>query len=76
MYSTTDFYITAVLLLRKYKIKETTLEGPKDKVKRFHFDDSDELREVILSYTNGDLVDNIREFKNSIECVKDLVHSN
>ena len=75
MYSTTDFYITAVLIAEKFKIKETTLEGPKDKVKRFHFEDSEELREVILKYMNGDLNGSYRGFKNSIECVKDMVHS-
>lgn len=74
-YSTTDFYLTAVLISQKYKIKETTKEGPNDRVKRFHFEDSEKLRDTIMEYMNGDLEGNIREFRNSIETVKDMVHS-
>ena len=74
-YSTTDFYTTAVLLLKKYKIKEITTEGPQKKVKRFWFEDSDELRAIIMEYMNGDLCENLRDFRNSIDTVKDLVHS-
>jgi len=74
-YSTTDFYLTAVLISCKYKIQETTTEGPNGRVKRFHFEDTPSLRNTIMQYMNGDLEGNIREFRNSIETVKDMVHS-
>jgi hypothetical protein len=73
IYRTTDFYTTAVLILKKFKIeKVTTKEG---RVKTFHFENTDELQETIMEYANGDLEGNIRDFRNAIENVKDMVHS-
>lgn len=74
-YSTTDFYTTAVLISQNFEVTEITREGPNQKVKRFHFNDSDTLREVIRKYVNGQLHGDLRNFKNSIESVKDMVHS-
>jgi len=74
-YTTTDFYTTAVLVLKKFEVLEIRAEGKNDKVKRFVFTDTPELRETILSYMNGTVVDNLREFRNAIETVKDMVHS-
>jgi hypothetical protein len=75
MYSTTDFYTTAVLIAQKFEVKQITTEGPGNRVKRFHFDDSAELKAVIMKYMNNTLSGNIREFRNAIETVKDMVHS-
>ena len=75
LYSTTDFYTTAILISQKFEVKEVTNEGPGSRVKRFHFDDSKELRETIMKYMNGALLGNLREFRNAIESTKDLVHS-
>jgi hypothetical protein len=75
LYSTTDFYTTAVLISKKFLVKSVTVEGTNRKVKRFHFDDTPELRQVILEYTNRVLEGNLREFRDAIETVKDLVHS-
>lgn len=74
-YSTTDFYTTAVLISQNFEVVEITREGPNQKVKRFHFVDSEQLREVIRKYVNGQLHGDLRNFKNAIECVKDMVHS-
>lgn len=74
-YTTTDFYTTAVLVLRKFEVLEIRAEGKNDKVKRFVFEDTTELRDTILSYMNGSINDNLREFRNAIETVKDMVHS-
>jgi len=74
-YTTTDFYTTAVLVLKKFEVLEIRAEGKNDKVKRFVFNDTPELRETILSYMNGTVTDNLREFRNAIETVKDMVHS-
>jgi predicted secreted protein len=74
-YSTTDFYTTAVLISQNFEVTEITREGPSQKVKRFHFNDTPELRDVIKKYVNGQLMGDLRNFKNSIECVKDMVHS-
>jgi hypothetical protein len=75
MYSTTDFYTTAVLITCGFKIKEVTSEGPEKRVKRFSFEDSTQLRDTVLAYTNGVLTGNLRGMRNSIEIVKDLVHA-
>ena len=75
MYATTDFYTTAVLIAQKFEVKEITTEGPGNRVKRFHFEDSKELKEVIMKYMNNTLNGNLREFRNAIETVKDMVHS-
>ncbi len=74
-YSTTDFYTTAVLLAKDFEVIEVTNEGPGDRVKRFHFQDTGELRSTILSYMNRKLEGNLREFRDAIETVKDMVHS-
>lgn len=74
-YTTTDFYTTAVLIAKKFIVTSVSTEGPGKKVKRFHFQDSIELRQVVLSYMNRTLDGNIREFRDAIETVKDIVHS-
>lgn len=75
-YTTTDFYTTAVLISKKFIVTQVSTEGPGKKVKRFHFTDSQDLRQVVLSYMNRVLEGNIREFRDAIEIVKDMVHSN
>ena len=74
-YSTTDFYTTAVLISKNFEIVEVTSEGPSGKVKKFHFEDTDELRKTVLAYHNGSLSGNLRDMRNGIEAVKDMVHS-
>ncbi len=74
-YSTTDFYTTAVLISKNFEIVEVTAEGPAGKVKKFHFSDSDDLRKMVLAYHNGALEGNLRDMRNGIEAVKDMVHS-
>lgn len=74
-YSTTDFYTTAVLIAKRFQVERITTEGPGNKVKRFHFKDSPELRQVILSYMNRQQEGNLRDFRDAIETVKDMVHS-
>ena len=74
-YVTSDFYTTAVLILNGFEVLEVTSHGPTLKVKRFHFKDTEKLQKVIMDYMNGKLEGNIRAFRNSIETVKDMVHS-
>ena len=74
-YSTTDLYTTAVLLFSDFHIVKVTSHGDSGRVKRFHFEDSEELQNTILQYMNGTLHGDIRKFRNSIEVTKDLVHS-
>ena len=74
-YATTDFYTTAVLIAQKFEVQSITTEGPAGKVKKFHFADTPALREAIMKYMNGTLTGNLREFRNAIETVKDMVHS-
>lgn len=78
-FSTTDFYTIAILLYTEYEMLEITHEGPKGKdkqgrVKRFHFEDSPELRETIRLYINSKIDGNLRKFCNAIETVKNMVH--
>jgi hypothetical protein len=75
LYSTTDFYITAVLIAEDYEVQDITREGPDQRVKRFHFEDSKELRNAVLQYMNGKLNGSYKKFKQAIETVKDMVHS-
>ena len=74
-FSTTDFYTAAILIAKGFEVTEVSKEGAGLKVKRFHFEDNEDLRKTILLYTNGSLEGNLRGFRNSIENVKDLVHS-
>ena len=74
-YSTTDFYTTAVLISQEFQVTEVSREGHQGKVKRFHFDKTPEVQEVVMSYINGKLEGNIRDFRNAIETVKDMVYS-
>ena len=80
-YTTTDFYTAALLMCLGYELLETRSEGhngqpdPRGRTKRFCFEDSKELRAHILSYMNSKLEGNLRNFRDSIEKVKDIVHS-
>ena len=74
MFSTKDFYITAVLLTKGFEIKSIDTEGFNKKIKRFAFDDTPELQEVVRMYTNARLEGNLKDFKNAIETVKELCH--
>ena len=74
-YSTTDFYTTAVLISQDFPVIEVTKEGHGGKVKRFHFKQTPEVQKVVMDYINGKLEGNIRDFRNAIETVKDMVYS-
>ena len=74
-YSTTDFYTTAVLISQSFPVVEVTKEGHGGKVKRFHFKKTPEVQKVVMDYINGKLEGNIRNFRNAIETVKDMVYS-
>lgn len=75
MYGTTDFYTTAVLIAHEFELKHIRSEGPGNKVKRFFFEDTQELRDVVMKYMNSQLEGNLRRFRNAIDTVKDMVHS-
>lgn len=74
-YYTTDFYTTAVLRMSGYEVKKIIIEKPGGNRKKFAFEDSPELRQIVLDYMNGTIEGNLREFKNAIDNVKDMVHS-
>lgn len=74
-YSTTDFYTTAVLISRGFAVVDVCREGHQGKVRRFHFEKTPAVQEVVMSYINGKLEGNIRDFRNAIETVKDMVYS-
>lgn len=80
VYTTTDFYTAALLISLGYEIQEVTREGKPDKdgkgrTRRFHFEDSPELQKDIMSYMNNKKQGLLRDFRDAIETVKDLVHS-
>lgn len=77
LYNTADFYTAALLICRGHKIEKITTEKSKHKKdkKSFYFTDSEELQADLLSYMNRDLEGNLRDFRDAIERVKDIVHS-
>lgn len=80
VYSTTDFYTAALLISLGYEILQVTREGKADKdskgrTRRFHFEDSEELQTDIMAYMNNKKQGLLRDFRDAIETVKDLVHS-
>lgn len=70
-YTTTDLYTVAVLVSQGYPIEE--VRG--DSRKKFVFKDNEQLRTCIRDFMNGALKGDLRNFKNAIETVKDLLHS-
>jgi len=75
MYITGDLYTTAVLLLKGFDIQEVSSHGPEGRIKKFHFNDCPELQQVLMDYMNGKVEGNIRDFRNKVENVKDLIHN-
>lgn len=81
LYSTTDFYTAALLICCDYDVQKVTRENgggeedPRGRVCRFWFSESPELRQDILSFTNGKKDGSLKKFKEAIETVKDLIHS-
>jgi len=73
-YITSDFYITALLLSFGHEILEisSTAGG---KIKHFHFEDTSDLRKLLLMYMNGKLEGNLKLFKDAILTVKDMIHN-
>ena len=74
LFGTTDFYTSALLICLGYEIRKITSENF-GKLKKFHFEDSEELQNDILAYMNRKQVGNLRDFRDAIERVKDLIHS-
>jgi hypothetical protein len=75
LFGTTDFYTSALLICLGYDIIKITSEGQGGRVKKFHFEDSEKLRADILDYMNRKKTGNLRDFRDAIERIKDLVHS-
>ena len=80
VYTTTDFYTAALLVSLEYEIKEVTREGKPDrdgkgKTRRLHFEDSEQLQKDIMAYMNNKKKGLLRDFRDAIETIKDLVHS-
>ena len=74
VYFTSDFYTAAVLIAQGFEVIDVT-SSPKDsRVKLFHFNDSDELRNTRMAYANGKLEGNLKKFKQAIDEVKTLIH--
>lgn len=73
LYGTTDLYTAAVLMSCGHKVVEVI--NADSKTKRFHFQDSPALHIARMSYLNGTLEGNIKNFKNAIEAIKDMIYS-
>jgi predicted secreted protein len=72
-YSTTDFYTTAMLISQKQEVIKVSKEGDNGQIKRFHFNETSAVQKIVMSYINGQLEGNIKEFRNAIETVKGIV---
>ena len=75
LFSTTDFYATAVLISKGHKVAKVESHHRDSKIKVFFFKKTPAISNLLMSYANGDLAGNIREFKNAIDTVKELVHN-
>ena len=71
-FSTSDLYTSAVLLCLDHRITDITAEG---KIKTFHFENTEELNRDVFDYVNGKKLGNLRDFRDAIERVKDLIHA-
>ena len=71
-YTTSDFYVVAMLISQKFTVE--SVDGNNSKRKVFHFIDSKELRDAIKNYMNGTLVGSLREFRNALAQAKDYIH--
>lgn len=80
LYTTTDFYTAALLICLGYEVRSVTREGKPDKdgqgkTRRFHFPNSEQLQQDRMAYMNNKKEGLLRDFRDAIETVKDLVHS-
>ena len=71
MYSTRDFYTIAVIILRQHEIKDIEEDQGR---KTVFVEDTIDLRQDLLDYTNDQLLVSAKAFKSAIEDAKDLVH--
>ena len=72
MYKTKEFYLTAVLVLHGYKIKEHINENNKSV---FFFEDSDGLRALVSDYFYDKVKVSPHQFQTSIKTVKALMYN-
>lgn len=72
MYKTKDFYLTAVLVLQGYKIKQHINENNKSV---FYFEDSDGLRALVQDYFYDKVRVSPHQFQTSIKTVKALMYN-
>ena len=70
MYKTKDFYLTAVLVMHGYKIKQHVNDQNKSV---FFFEDSDGLRALVQDYFYDKLKVSPHLFTTSIKTVKSLM---
>ncbi len=72
MYKTKDFYLTAVLVLQGYKIKQHINENNKSV---FYFEDSEGLRALVQDYYYDKVKISPHQFQTSIKTVKALMYN-
>lgn len=73
LFGTTDFYTICVLLATGHSVYNWQSEGDRGNIKRFFFVDSDELREVLLQHSNGQLSLTTLDLINAIDNVKRML---
>ena len=72
MYKTKDFYLTAVLVMHGYKIKQHVNDQNKSV---FFFEDSDGLRALVQDYFYDKVKVSPHLFQSSIKSVKALMYN-
>jgi len=74
-FSTNDLYTTAILIACGFPMVEVDTNDDTGR-KTFYFDNTEDLKKSLMAYRNGTLTGNLKNFKNAIENVKDIVHAN
>jgi hypothetical protein len=72
-FSTTDLYSICVLKAAGFKWLSIVDEVNRRNIKRFHFEDTEELRETLDQHSNGELLLSTLDLINAIENVKRIV---
>lgn len=73
LFGTTDFYTICVLLATGHAISHLKSEGERGNIKRFFFEDSDSLRQILLEHSNGALKITTLDLINAIDNVKRIL---
>jgi len=74
LYKTSDFWIICVLVAMDFKVKKIDSDPYNTRIKHFSFQETDELYDILLKHSNGELEVNTLTFTNAIDNVKRMIN--